>query len=48
VAKAAEKFVCDYGVMDRMVFFFISTEENLEQAFGKEYLDYKGGVRRWI
>ncbi len=32
-----------------MEVLFISTEEgNLEKAFGKDYLDYKRRVRRWI
>ena len=32
-----------------MEVLFISKEEkNLERAFGKEYLDYKRSVRRWI
>ncbi len=32
-----------------MEVLFISTEEeNLEKAFGKDYLDYKTRVRRWI
>jgi len=35
--------------MALMVVLFMSTEEdNLERTFGKEYLDYKSRVRRWI
>ncbi|KQC13459.1 MAG: hypothetical protein APR56_05265 [Methanosaeta sp. SDB] len=30
------------------VLFISKEEENLEKAFGKEYLDYKRRVRRWI
>ena len=30
------------------VMFIPFEEKNLEQAFGKEYLDYKKKVRRWI
>jgi len=33
-------------VMEAM--FIPFEERNLEQAFGKEYLDYKKKVRRWI
>jgi protein-S-isoprenylcysteine O-methyltransferase Ste14 len=34
------------AVIDRVV---IAREERyLERKFGREYLDYKGGVRRWI
>ena len=34
------------AVIDRMV---IAREERyLERKFGREYLDYKGTVRRWI
>jgi protein-S-isoprenylcysteine O-methyltransferase Ste14 len=30
------------------VMFIPAEEENMESAFGKEYLDYKKKVRRWI
>jgi protein-S-isoprenylcysteine O-methyltransferase Ste14 len=30
------------------VLFMSAEENNLEKAFGKEYLDYKRRVRRWI
>jgi protein-S-isoprenylcysteine O-methyltransferase Ste14 len=30
------------------VMFIPFEEKNLEQAFGKEYHDYKKKVRRWI
>jgi protein-S-isoprenylcysteine O-methyltransferase Ste14 len=30
------------------VLFIPTEEENLKKAFGKEYLDYKQEVRRWI
>jgi len=28
--------------------FIIPEEAKLEEAFGREYLDYKAGVRRWL
>ncbi len=30
------------------LFFIPREEENLERAFGREYVDYKRRVRRWI
>jgi len=28
--------------------FIVYEEKNLEEAFGKEYFDYKKRVRRWL
>lgn len=35
-------------VMLMELFFIPKEEENLECAFGREYVDYKRRVRRWI
>jgi protein-S-isoprenylcysteine O-methyltransferase Ste14 len=34
------------AVIDRAV--IVREERYLERKFGREYLDYKAGVRRWV